>query len=213
MRPSWRSAAGAVITVGLVGCHAILPLGPAPGDTSPPGDTSGPIDTSFPGDAPGSPDTAPLCTTTNEGQCNPANTGEMCLQGQWQLPACTDTVNGCGEPHGTSPTGYCDPKWSGCVGLEAGADTCDAYCSSINKKCCDGTRSGCTPDQLCVTSRGYYHNPDVSTGVYWGCESWNTLDECDDPSGMGVGQDYCDARNAGPWTNPAVRYRCCCVDL
>ena len=214
MRPRWLLviATAVVITAGLVGCHVILPLAPAPADTSSPGDASVPGDTPGP-EAPGSPDTEPVCTSANEGDCDPANSGKMCIQGQWQLPACADATNGCGEPHGTSATGYCDPKWSGCVGLETGAETCDAYFTSINKKCCDSTKSDCTPDQLCITSRYYYHNPDVPTGVYWGCESWGTLDECIDPSGMGVGQDYCDARNAGPWINPAVRYRCCCVDL
>lgn len=110
-------------------------------------------------------------------------------------------LTGCGSPHGSTALGFCDPRWSECLGQAVGINSCDDYCSSIGKRCCDRFRvqNGlCAQQELCITSRNY--------PVGWGLESWHTRAECQDPLSLGVGQLYCDSQ-----IDKTPAYRCCCL--
>jgi hypothetical protein len=96
-------------------------------------------------------------------------------------------AGGCGATL-DDPVGFCDPRWSGCVGPTGSNSSCTDYCKSIGKTCKEG----------CITSRGYPNR---------GAEAWQTGAGCVDPAAMGAGQTDC----AFSWDLTEARWRCCCL--
>lgn len=173
-----------LLAIGPGACHLVLPLGP--------------------GDEP--------CDNSHEGECHPNHSGHVCFNGEWILPPCKDSIYGCGDPGGSSSTGYCDRGWSDCVGGSVDITNCEKYCDSVGQRCCDKEKQAtgdCEPHEQCKTARGRYK------AYGGGGESWKELSQCENPTvTMEVGQQTCAGTltDGSPvaWTDDERRYRCCC---
>lgn len=120
------------------------------------------------------------------GACHPSGNGQACIGGKWTMPPCNDPGYGCGATLDAS-TGFCDPRWSECVGPTASYTSCATYCAWIGKTC----------KENCITSRNYPN---------WGAEAWLSAPDCQKPLSPGKGQKPCSFL----WDGTGPRWRCCC---
>jgi hypothetical protein len=146
----------------------------------------GPISPGNPHPDGASRDSQPALRCDAHGQCNPSLSGAVCQGGRWQRPPCPQPGS-CGNTHDAT-IGFCDPRWSGCVGPTSHYGSCQQYCLFIGKTC----------STVCHTSRDY-------TG--FGAEAWDRLEACADGSAHGLGQTHCDVS----WDRSEPRWRCCCL--
>ncbi len=175
----------ALLLLGLGGCHLLWPFTGEGGDPVP-------------------------CTAP--GQCDPRGTGLICEDDFYVPLPCRAT--GCDAPGSAyccgsrsraerSPDkdGYCDPKWSDCVGLTPNYNNCETYCQTLGMECCDDTKLGtvCTRANACIVSRNW-------PGEMWGLEAWESEQGCASRAPLGYGQNKCAMS-----FDAFKRFRCCCV--